>query len=188
MVNLQQSFLQHMTNFSDRTLPCNVGLDRIASKREYRPYSPSDEQEYRLYIAESNLRTRDDRGGYTRLVGMGLFTSQFLSKKSFVASFKGTVINTNEKQRVINEGKGGYIIQLKDNVFLDCYKYRNECYSSKVNEPYYAVDITVNKKATANLDLKSTCHGASLGVKKLVIYYQTPNFYVVTAFIILWAH
>ena len=81
---MKAEFLNEIVHTSDYIHPCNVQLSRDAYKQKYRQLIPQLSPHPHLYISESKLRAKDDMGLYTRLIGMGLFTSELLPKKSTV--------------------------------------------------------------------------------------------------------
>ena len=159
------TFLRDIVSTHGYIKPCNVSLHRDAYKKIYEQLMPQLDPHPKLYVMESNLRTQDYNGEFTRLVGMGLFTAEVLPKGSFVTSFSGQLINDVQRNQIVKAGKGGYIVSLKGEDFLDCYPQNNLCFASKANDPYKAIDSITKKKAVSNCELVTTKTTAALRVK-----------------------
>ena len=71
--------------------------------------------------------------------GEGLFANRAIPSGTKVIEFKGKLLSF-EDQVAIPPEKRGYIIQITNSIYLDCYDYANhpyacKCYASKANSP-----------------------------------------------------
>jgi len=76
-----------------------------------------------LYVTRSKLfRKFPVDNTYTRSIGHGFFTSVTILPNQRIIQFNGEVILAQEYHLRTARGQGGYIIQLSDTDYLDCYK------------------------------------------------------------------
>jgi hypothetical protein len=109
-----------------------------------------------LYIKPSDLRASRDGKVYNITIGNGLFTSLPLKKNTKLGQFQGEIINLEMKEERILAGKGGYMINFNETMFLDCYDsaiVTKTCLLSLANSAYKCYNINTSKKATNNCKL-----------------------------------
>ena len=75
-----------------------------------------------MYTKSSDRRARDENGHYTRMIGIGLFSSVRLNDKRKLGAFKGGLISTEEYGNHILEGRGGKAIKVTNSIYLDFYQ------------------------------------------------------------------
>jgi len=114
-----------------------------------------------LYVTRSKLfRKFPVDNTYTRSIGHGFFTSVTILPNQRIIQFNGEVILAQEYHLRTARGQGGYIIQLSDTDYLDCYKTRwdNQCLASIANCALHCFDSATNRLARNNAELKAYHH------------------------------
>jgi hypothetical protein len=119
-----------------------------------------------LYVTRSKSFRKDlINNTYTRSIGNGLFTSVEIQANQRIIQFNGEVISVQEYHLRTARGQGGYIIQLSDTDYLDCFKTRwdNQCLASIANCALNCFDSATNRLARNNAELKAYHHSDQRG-------------------------
>lgn len=111
-----------------------------------------------IYVARSKLFRKDPiNNTYTKSIGMGLFTALRIVKGQRITTFNGEVIDEVVYELRTATGRGGYMLFLALNVYLDCYRSRheNQCLASLANCALHCFDSTTNSPAVNNAEYRS---------------------------------
>jgi hypothetical protein len=106
-----------------------------------------------LYHKPSLLRAKTSlRGQYSRPIGDGLFSQIRYKKNDLIVSFIGELVSFEEVEARTEAGRGGYILEITKEEYLDCYHYRHVCMASYANDPRYCWNFAtgVCKQAKPN--------------------------------------
>jgi SET domain-containing protein len=112
-----------------------------------------------FYRKQSDLRrVKNDDGDSTikvyREIGMGLFSMIPIRKNDRVSEFVGELIDFDETQRRDDAGDGGYSIQIKHDLVLDSFYFRDACVASHANSPNNVIDVIMGLKAKGNCKIR----------------------------------
>ena len=96
------------------------------------------------------LQARHD-GDNSRGIGDGLFSNLIWKKNDVIVAFKGEIIDMHERDKRVEEGNHGYMIQIHGNSFLDCYENRwktgtDRCLASVANCPRHCRYVDIRKQ------------------------------------------
>ena len=110
-----------------------------------------------VYVAQSQhrlVKPLDDKSSL--FIGEGLFAKERIQVNDIISEYRGEFINNTTKTERVNAGKGGYIIRVNNDRFLDCYDNakRYLCLASKSNSAYKLVNIKTEHQAVSNAQIK----------------------------------
>lgn len=86
-----------------------------------------------LYKAPSHLRAKDTAGNHTADVGLGLYSCIDYKKDDRITEFNGVVRTKEQYETRVQEGKGGYAVQVDVDHVLDCWDMLKVDYASYAN-------------------------------------------------------
>ena len=110
----------------------------------------------------STYRIAAPDGIFSRTIGHGLFSSIPYPKNKLVAKFVGELISEEIYDQRDLSGQGGYAIQIKGGVILDCFPFLHTCMASFANSPKNAWDTTTKRMARQNCKIKvNTTHATA---------------------------
>lgn len=114
-----------------------------------------------FYANKSSIELVVPRADGTRGIGEGLFSNVSWKKNDVLITFKGTIINKSMKIQREADKKGGYMIQINVDCFLDCYDNRwlasdhpDKCLASVANCHRKCQFVGTSTRATVNTRLK----------------------------------
>ena len=115
-----------------------------------------------LYTKPSTIELIEARhGDNSRGIGDGLFSNLLWKKNDVIVVFKGEIIDMHERDKRIEEGKHGYMIEFNRNSYLDCYENRwangdDRCLASVANCPRNCrfVDVRMRGNPSPNARLR----------------------------------
>ena len=110
-----------------------------------------------VYVAQSQhrlVKPLDDKSSL--FIGEGLFANKRIQVNDIISEYRGEFINNTTKTERVNAGKGGYIIRVNSDRFLDCYDNakRYLCLASKSNSAHKLVNIETEHQAVSNAQIK----------------------------------
>ena len=110
-----------------------------------------------VYVAQSQhrlVKPLDDKSSL--FIGEGLFANKRIQVNDIISEYRGEFINNTTKTERVNAGKGGYIIRVNNDRFLDCYDNakRYLCLASKSNSAHKLVNIETEHQAVSNAQIK----------------------------------
>jgi hypothetical protein len=102
-----------------------------------------------LYVKDSDLRARSADGSYSTPIGKGIFSSLPLTTRTKLGTVLGEFIDRETMEQREADGKGGYILRLNENCFLDCYENAKaeRCLMSLANDAYKCYNISTKTPA-----------------------------------------
>ena len=110
-----------------------------------------------LYEAPSALFRKDATGNYSVSIGMGLFSNLKYARNNTIVLFVGEVIDHVEYAARVEQGQGGYCIEISNTILLDSYhcrfleqENREKCMASVANSSVLCWDMTNNRLARPN--------------------------------------
>jgi hypothetical protein len=109
-----------------------------------------------LYTLPSTyLAFTEETQSYSRSIGLGLFSRIQYKKGDVIAWFNGEIISQEEMLQKEEEGKGGYVVYICENVLLDCYEKCKDmiCLASYANSSRNCWDTSTNSRAVNNASL-----------------------------------
>ena len=140
---------------SRMNFPKSPAIDRVGETGKLIPVIAGDHFRA-LYTKSSDLRARDENGHYTRMIGIGLFSSVRLNDKEKLGTFKGDLISAEEYDNRILEGRGGKAIKVTNSIYLDCYQnaLSSKCILFKANNGNKCYNISLFESASNNCEIK----------------------------------
>ncbi len=79
----------------------------------------------------------------------------------------GEIVNAEKWQEETAAGRGGYIIALTNEEFLNCWNFRHVCMASYANDPRRCWNILLGKQAKANCKCTMNPRDKSVSLKAI---------------------